>query len=59
MSQLERNRSPPAPGPFHSAHDGAALHGDADDLCVAGVAQVQQAEVRTDAAGVAREAKVP
>ena len=47
------------PGEFHAAHDGAALHGDLGDFGVAGVGEVEQAEVGADAAGVAGERDVP
>ena len=42
-----------------SGHDGSALQGDLRDLLVAGVAEVEGAEVGAEVAGVAREGDVP
>src|SRR6266851_3078346 len=42
-----------------AGHDGAALQGDSGDLLVVGVAEVEQAKVGADVAGVAGEGDVP
>ena len=42
-----------------AGHDGAALHGDLGDFLVAGVAEVERAEVGAEVAGVAGEGDVP
>ena len=47
------------PVEFGAGHDGAALQGDLGDLLVAGVAQVECAEVGAEVAGVAGEGDVP
>ena len=47
------------PVELDAGHDGAALQGDLRDLLIAGVAEVEDAEVGAEVAGVAGEVDVP